>query len=94
MGVLSDQVRQAVREDRFIFSAHADERLRERRIMGWQVIAGTATASLLAESPGAVPNPTIELECMLSDGTSCKVVWAWIASAQTAKLVTVHFFDR
>jgi hypothetical protein len=94
MGALADQIRQAVRQDRFIFSAHADDRLRDRRIMGWQVIAGIDTASLLAEFPDAHPNPTAEFECMLADGASCKAVWSWIAAGQTAKLVTVHFFDR
>jgi hypothetical protein len=38
LGTLANNIRQAVREDRYVFGAHADLRLRQRRIMGWQVM--------------------------------------------------------
>lgn len=74
-------------------SAHADQRLRDRRIVGWQVVAGLDAAKVVRERPGAVPNPVVEFEQILPDGTSIKVVWAWISRDRTAKLVTVHFLD-
>lgn len=52
VGVLADNIREAVRDERHIFGAHADQRLRERRIMGWQVVAGLDSARLIRERPG------------------------------------------
>lgn len=62
--------------------------------MAWQVIAGAAEGRLLMERPWTEPNPSIELDQILADGTSVKVVWSWLAEASVAKLVTVHFYDR
>lgn len=94
MGALADSIRQAVRDERYVFGAHADQRLRDRRIVGWQVVAGLDTAKLIRERSGASPNPVAEFAQTLSDGTAIKVVWALIPEDRTAKLVTVHFFDR
>ncbi|HEX4053943.1 MAG TPA: DUF4258 domain-containing protein [Tepidisphaeraceae bacterium] len=94
MGVLAENIRQAVRNERYVFGAHADERLRERRIAGWQILGGLDTAKILRERSDARPNPVAEFEQPLADGTSVKSVWAWISIERTAKLVTVHFFDR
>ncbi|MGD0387334.1 MAG: DUF4258 domain-containing protein [Tepidisphaeraceae bacterium] len=94
MGVLAENIRQAVRDERYVFGSHADERLRERRITGWQVVGGLDNAKLLRERSDAVPNPVAEFEQFLADGTPFKAMWAWISAERTAKLVTVHFFDR
>ncbi len=75
-------------------SGHAVERLDERGILEWQVIDGLADAALLAERPDSTPHPSIELSQVLPDGTAVKVVWSVLKSADIAKLVTVHFFDR
>jgi hypothetical protein len=91
MGKLFDNIRQAIHENRFILSNHADDRLRERKIKLWQIISEIDNARLLGERPSDVPNPSVELQQTLSDGTEVKVIWAWIASRQGAKLVTVHF---
>jgi hypothetical protein len=93
VATLIDEIRRAIAADRVLISSHADDMLRERSIMVWQVIAGTHEAVLIRE-PADVPNPVIEVEQRLADGTPVKVVWAWIRSHSVAKLVTVHFFDR
>lgn len=94
MGELTENIRRAVFEERYVFGAHADQRMRERRIMGWQIIAGIEAARVITEHAEGEPNPTVEFAQLLPDGTPIKVVWAWISAADTAKLVTVHFFDR
>lgn len=93
MGVLFDKIRRAVEEGRFGFSNHADDMLRERSVTAWQVVAGLAMARLIRERPRAKPNPVAEAEQTLADGTPIKAVWAYVQSADAAKLVTVHFFD-
>jgi hypothetical protein len=94
LGALADNIRQAVRDERYVFGIHADERLRERRITGWQIVDGLDTANILKERRKVSPNPVVEFEQMLADGSKVKAVWAWISAQRTAKLVTVHFFDR
>jgi hypothetical protein len=46
---LADNIRQAVRDERYVFGAHADARLRERRIMGWQIVAEMDAGKLIRE---------------------------------------------
>ena len=94
MGQLADNIRKAVRDNRYVIGDHADERLKERRIMDWQVIAGLEDARLLTEREDSLPNPTAEFEASLADGTPIKAVWAWISRLRMAKLVTVHFCPR
>ncbi len=95
MGQLLETIRRAIVEDRYLVGVHAAERLEERGIiMEWQVVAGIGLAQLLAEKPNARPNPTIELEQELADGSAVKVVWSWLRQSNVAKLVTVHFFDE
>jgi hypothetical protein len=93
LGAIADKIRRAVREGRYVFGAHADERLRERRILGWQVVGGLDSAKLIHERPKAKPNPIAEFEQTLPDGTAFKSVWSWISLDHIAKLVTVHFFN-
>jgi len=77
-----------------VFGAHADQRLRDRHIVGWQVVAGMDTGKLIRERPDASPNPIAEFDLILADGTPFKAIWSWIEVDRTAKLVTVHFYDR
>ena len=94
MGRLFNDIRDAVREGHYVFSAHADERLRERKIMAWQVIAAVEEAELVSERMHDLPNPSVELHMMLADGTNVHSVWAWLARSRMAKLVTVFYFDK
>jgi len=91
---LFSDVKEAVIDGRFVIGAHADDRLREREIMGWQVAAGVETAQLVQVCADARPNPVVELQQELADGTPIKAVWAWLAADREAKLVTVHLLER
>ena len=94
MGRLFDTIRQQIAEERYVVGQHASERLEERGIMEWQVIAGIENSILIAERPNATPNPVIEIRESLPDGTAFKAVWSHLRQSGVAKLVTVHFFDR
>ncbi len=94
MGQLFDTVRRLVAEEKYVVGQHAAERLEERGIMEWQVVAELDSAELLVEKPEAEPNPAIEVRELLPDGTEFKAVWSWLRQSGVAKLVTVHFFDR
>jgi hypothetical protein len=94
MGDLFDGIKRALQRERYLFSNHADNMLRERGIMHWQILAGFNEARVLSERPRTRPNPTIEVEQVLADGTEVKCVWAHVRALDHAKLVTVHFFDR
>ncbi|MFV2068329.1 MAG: DUF4258 domain-containing protein [Pirellulales bacterium] len=69
------------------------ERLEERGILEWQVVASLGEGRLIAERPDAEPNPTVEISETLPDGTEFKAVWSYLPRSGVAKLVTVHFFD-
>ena len=91
---LEQLIRQAVIEGRWLLSDHAREVLEERRIPAWQVEGGIHGAVLLKELPNSTPNPKIEMDQLLPDGTAIKVVWAYRQSPGLAILVTAHFYDR
>ena len=90
---LWDQVREAVENERYVVSAHADLRLRERRIEMWQVEAAMSEAKLLLERPNDLPHPAVEVEILLPHGTPVKAVWSWLTPLDAAKLVTVHDYN-
>ena len=94
MGQMFQTIRQLVAEDRFVVGLHASERLEERGILEWQVVAGLADGHLMVERPDGTPNPAVEVREFLSDGTDVKAVWSHLRHSGVAKLVTVHFFDR
>ena len=94
MPTLFDTIRQLVVEGRYLVGQHAAERLDERNILEWQMVEGIEHAELIVENPDDQPNPSIEVQETLPDGTPVKVIWSHIASINIAKLVTVHFFDR
>jgi hypothetical protein len=87
-------IRSLVIQGRYVVGHHAIERLDERGMLEWQVVDGIEHASVIAERPDAQPNPVVEVREVLPDGTEVEAVWAHLASANVAKLVTVHFFDR
>jgi len=94
VGQLFDRIRAAVEADRYAVALHAAQRLRERRVPQWQAVSGLRDATLLAERPRARPNPCVEVEQVLADGTPVKAVWAWLPYDQAAKLVTLHYLNR
>lgn len=93
MPQLFDTIRQLVAEEKYIVGDHASERLEERGIMEWQVVAGLEDGELIVERPDAAPNPAVEVRESLPDGTAFKAVWSHLRQSDVAKLVTIHFFD-
>jgi hypothetical protein len=94
MGQLFETVKRLVATEKYIVGHHAVERLEERGILEWQVVAGLDDGLLIVERPDAEPNPAVEVRESLPDGTECKAVWSYLRESGVAKLVTVHFFDR
>lgn len=94
MSQLFETIRQLVSEDRYIVGKHASERLEERGILEWQAVVGLQEGILLEERPHDRPNPAVEVEQYLPDGTEFKAVWSLLQRGQVAKLVTVHFFNQ
>ncbi|HET6251836.1 MAG TPA: DUF4258 domain-containing protein [Tepidisphaeraceae bacterium] len=93
MGALFKKIRECVNNGRYVVGQHAAERLEERGILEWQVVDGIEDGALLVERPGATPNPIAEINQFLADGSEVKAVWSYMISVDTAKLVTVHFYD-
>lgn len=54
---------------------------------------GIAEAKLITERPGSHPNPNVEVEQTLADGSTIRVVWSWLPINEVAKLVTVYDID-
>lgn len=94
MGQLFVTIRELVAEDKYIVGKHAAERLEERGIVEWQVVAGVDDGQLITERPDASPNAVVEVRGTLPDGTEFKAVWSYLRQSGVAKLVTVHFFDE
>jgi hypothetical protein len=94
MGQLFRTIRQLVSEGRYVIGLHASERLEERGIMEWQVVAGLDDCEDFNERPDTTPNPSIEVVEILPDGLEFKAVWSLLKASGVAKLVTVHFFDE
>lgn len=74
MGQLFETIRRLVADDKYVVGQHASERLEERGIMEWQVVAGLADGELAAERPEAAPNPAVEVRESLPDGTEFNAV--------------------
>ncbi len=93
MGELFQLIKQFVAAEKYLIGLHASERLEERGIMEWQVVAGIDDGELILERPADAPNPVVEVRETLPDGTEFKAVWAYLRESGVAKLVTVHYFD-
>lgn len=91
---LYDQIARLVAEGRYVIGEHAWERLLERSIMEWQIIAGMSEARLMSQRPLARPHPIVEVRVPLPDGAECKAVWSLLRREGVAKLVTAHLLDE
>jgi hypothetical protein len=94
MGQLFENVRRLVRADKYLVGEHASERLEERGILEWQAVAGLEDVVLIVERVDATPNPAVEVQETLPDGSEFKAVWSHLRASGVAKLVTDHFFDE
>src|SRR6267378_4115138 len=81
MGQLFDAIRQLVADEKYVVGEHASERLEERGIMEWQVVAGLEDGELIAERLDAIPNPAVEVRESLGDGTEFKAVWSQLSQS-------------
>ncbi|HTU92154.1 MAG TPA: DUF4258 domain-containing protein, partial [Gemmataceae bacterium] len=84
MGQVFETIRQLVAEEKYVVGLHASERLEERGIMEWQIVAGLEDSELIVERPDALPNPAIEVRESLPDGTEVKVVWSLLRQSGVA----------
>ncbi|MEN6578684.1 MAG: DUF4258 domain-containing protein [Phycisphaerales bacterium] len=94
MGKLFDTIRQLVADERYVVGEHAVQRLEERGILEWQAVLGLEQGRLMRERANDKPNPAVEVQERLPDGTEFKAVWSHLKRSGVAKLVTVHFFDE
>lgn len=94
MGRLFNRIREAVRNERYLVSWHADHICEERSIADWQIVAGLDEAALLRERPRSKPNPSVVVRQMLADGTEVEAVWGWLKQTRRAKLITVYFREQ
>lgn len=91
MGRLFERIRDAVNDDRFVVSWHADERCEERGVAVWQLAAALDYAELVRERPRSKPHPSVVVRQELADGSGVEAIWAWMSESNRAKLVTVYF---
>ena len=87
MSQLFETIRQLVSEDRYIVGKHASERLEERGILEWQAVVGLQEGILLEERPHDRPNPAVEVEQYLPDGTEFKAVWSLLQRGQVGSVL-------
>lgn len=86
-------IRQAVADERYLVSWHADDRFESRGISEWQLISSLDTAQLVRERHHSKPNPSVIVRQVLADGQEVEVIWSWLSRSRRAKLVTVYFRD-
>ena|SRR6266511_2677591 len=82
MGKVFLAIRNAVEENRYVVSWHADDRCEERGITAWQLVAGLPVGKVVEERPRSRPNPTALVRQLLADGTEVEVVWAWLKKSR------------
>jgi hypothetical protein len=87
---LLEKIRDAVREERYRVSLHVQERLEERALELWQIVAGLETGQVVASNPRGRPNPTVIVRHELPDGAEVEAVWAWLRTSRQALLVTTY----
>ena len=90
MSTLAQLIKKLIAADQYLIGQHAAERLQERDILEWQVIAGMAAARTVGERR-LPPHATAEFEVMLPDGSLVLAVWAHLIASKRVKLVIVYF---
>lgn len=89
-----EAIARAIREDRVVYSIHAENQLTSRGIPRWQAAAGFLYGACVETIPDAKPNPKIRVAQLLPDGTEVVAVWSYVRSIERAKLVTLYFKDK
>ena len=86
-------IREAVEEERYEISIHADNRIEERGMMVWQATSGLREATLLEAEPGDRPWPSVLVSQLLPDGTEALAKWSYRSRDGMARLVTIFYPD-
>ncbi len=86
-----DKIKAAIDREKIVFSIHADNRLRERGVVRWQIVEGFTLGELIQSHPASQPDPKILVKQLLADGSEVIAVWVFVESIRCAKLVTVYF---
>ena len=87
------RIRNAIEEERYFISMHADEQCAERGIESWQLVAMIHEARIQQERPPSLPNPTVVVRQHLAGGEEVESVWAWSQRFRQALLVTAYLPD-
>ncbi|MBM4036758.1 MAG: DUF4258 domain-containing protein [Planctomycetes bacterium] len=87
------RIEEAVRAERYEVSIHADNRIEERGMMEWHIVAGLPDADLLEAQLDDHPWPSVLLSQALPDGTEVYVKWSYRARDRMARLVTIYYPD-
>ena len=91
MDRLFERIRRAVREERIVFTVHADNRLHERNVERWHLIESFETGHVIQSHRSARPDPKLVVEQMIPSGETVIAVWGYVKSIRKAKLITVYF---
>ncbi|HEX8322728.1 MAG TPA: DUF4258 domain-containing protein [Tepidisphaeraceae bacterium] len=91
MSRLWQAIRDAIVEERYLISFHADERCEERGMSSWQLAAEVEAAELWRERPSSQPHASVILRQALASGEAVFAIWAWLPIESKALLVTVYF---
>jgi hypothetical protein len=75
MRSLLGRIKDAVADDRFLVSWHADEQCEERGVTPWQLVVALADARLERERPRSKPYPSVVVREKLADGSVVKAIW-------------------
>ena len=87
------RIRQAVAEDRYEISIHADNRIEERGMMVWQVASSLHEGTLLEVEPNDRPWPSVLVSQFLPDGAEVYAKWSYRSWDRMARLVTIYHPD-
>jgi len=86
-------IREAVEEDRYELSIHADNRIEERGLMVWQIASALSDAKVLKARLDDRPWPSLLVSQILPDGTEVHAKWSYRSHDKMARLVTVYYPD-
>ena len=88
---LFTRVLEAVEQERYEVSIHADNRIEERGMMVWQVVSGLRDGKLLRAELDDRPWPSVLVSQLLPDGTEVRAKWSHRSRDDMARLVTVYY---
>jgi hypothetical protein len=88
---LYERIRRAVREERVVFTVHADERLWERKVERWHLLESFESGAIIQAHRGRRTEAKVLVQQVLPSGEEVIAVWTYVRSIECAKLITVYF---